>query len=121
MVADFAQCRAAFDRHLTHFAGAQSQGGVQAFACDVLDASARATANLRTFAWLHLDAVDGRTDWDIAQWQAIADLNRSVAAGAQHLAGFQTFGGDNVTAFAIRVQQQRNVSRTIWIIFQPFH
>src|SRR5690606_23849349 len=32
VIADFADGRAAFGRHLAHFAGAQAQGGVDAFA-----------------------------------------------------------------------------------------
>ena len=88
-VADFADRRAAFGRHLAHFAGAKTQRRVDAFARDQLHAGAGGTRDLRTLARLHLDAMHGRADRDVAQRQRVADLDRRIAARDQLVADLQ--------------------------------
>src|SRR5690606_36884715 len=66
-VADFTDGGAALDRHLAHLAGAEAQRGVALLASDQLHAGAGGTRQLGALAGLHLDAVDGRTNRDVAQ------------------------------------------------------
>src|SRR5438445_3938833 len=71
-VADFADRRRAVNRHLAHFAGAKAQRGVALLTRDQLHRSAGTARELRTLARLHLDAMHGGTDRDVAQRQRIA-------------------------------------------------
>src|SRR5688572_21025501 len=67
VVADFADRGAALGRHAAHLAGTQAQRGVDAFARNQLNTSTGGTGDLRALARLHLDAVHGGTDRDVAQ------------------------------------------------------
>src|SRR5690606_11555710 len=80
-VADFPDGGAALDRHLAHFARTQAKRGVALFASDQLDAGAGGTRQLGALAGLHLDAVHGGADRDVAQRQGIARADRGVTPG----------------------------------------
>src|SRR5690606_1314047 len=99
-VADFADGGAALGRHLAHLARAQAQGGVDAFAGDQLHTGAGRTRDLRALAGLHLDAVHGGTDRDVAQGQRVAGLDRRVVARDHLVPGLQALGRDDVAALA---------------------
>src|SRR5438445_655720 len=81
LLADFAGRRRAGTRHLAHWAGAKAQRGVALLTRDQLHRSAGTARELRTLARLHLDAMHGGTDRDVAQRQRIARLDRRVLAG----------------------------------------
>src|SRR5690349_6977117 len=100
-VADFADGGAAVDRHAAHFAGAQTQRGVTGLARDQLHGSASTAGDLCALACLHLDAVDGRTDRDGAQRQAVAGLDRRVGTGHQAVTHRHALGRDDVAALAV--------------------
>src|SRR5215467_3644275 len=104
-IADFADRRAAVGRHLAHLAGAKAQRGVAAFARDQLHRGAGAARELRALARLHLDAVHGRADRDVAQRQRIAGLDRRVAARHQLVADAHALRRDDVAALAVDVAQ----------------
>src|SRR5690606_2556815 len=78
VVAHFADGGAALGRHLAHLARAHAQHRVDALAGDQLHAGAGGARHLRALARLHLDAVHGGTDRDVAQRQGVADLDRRV-------------------------------------------
>src|SRR5689334_17186051 len=120
-VADFADRRAAFGRHLAHFAGAKTQGGVTGFAGDQLHAGACGAGELRTLAGLHLDAMHRGADRDVAQGQRVADLDRGVAARDDLVAALQALRGDDVATLTIDVAQQRDVRGAVGIVFDPLH
>src|SRR5262249_45472564 len=117
-VADFTDRRAAVRRHAAHFAGAKTQRGVSAFARNQLNRSAGTARELRTLARLHLDAMHGRTDRDIAQRQRVAGLDRRFAAGDELVAHADALRRDDVAALAVDVAQQRDVRGAVRIVFQ---
>src|SRR5262249_35750256 len=117
-VADFADRRAAVGRHLAHFAGAKTQGGVRTFAGDELHRSAGTARELRALARLHLDAMHRRADRDIAQRQRVARLDRRIAAGHELVADIHALRRDDVAAFAVHVAQQRDMRSAVRVVFQ---
>src|SRR5690606_20603951 len=120
-VRHFAQGGAALGGHLAHFTGAQAQGDVLTFTGYQLDAGAGAACHLGTFAGLHFHAVYGAAKRNVAQRQAVAGLDRSLGA-AHQLVTYGDLGRCNhVTALAVRVQQQGDVSRAVRIVFQAFN
>src|SRR5437762_3116006 len=82
-IADFADRRATVDMHLADLARAQPQLRIRAFTREQLHASARRARELRAFAGLHLDAMDRRADWNVAQCQRVARLDRRFDARHQ--------------------------------------
>src|SRR5690606_21499183 len=120
-VADFTDGGAALDRHLAHLAGAEAQRGVALLASDQLHAGAGGTRQLGALAGLHLDAVDGRTNRDVAQRQGVAHADRGVTAGNHLVAILQALGRDDVTTLAIDVAQQGDVGSAVGIVFDPLH
>src|SRR5687768_6735692 len=115
-VADFTNGGAALRRHPAHLARAQAQRGVHALARDQLHASAGRARDLRALARLHLDAVHGGTDRDVAQRQRVAGLDRRVAARHQLVADGDALGSDDVAALAIGIAQQRDVRGAVGIV-----
>src|SRR6185312_6349620 len=70
-IADFADRGAALHRDAAGFTRAQAQRGVTGFARDQLRRGAGAARKLRALARLHLDAMHGGTDRDVAQRQRV--------------------------------------------------
>src|SRR5690348_2808146 len=95
-VADLADRGAALDRDAAGFARAQAQRGVAGFAGDQLRRSTGAARELCALARLHLDAVHGGTDRDVAQRQRVAGLDRRVTPGDQLVAHLRALGRDDV-------------------------
>ncbi len=92
VVADFANGGAALDRHLAHFARAQTQRGIDAFASDQLDGCTGSACDLSAFTRLQLDTVNRRTDRDVAQRQRVSGLDRCIGTGNDLVARLQAFG-----------------------------
>src|SRR5690606_16153969 len=101
--------------------GAEAQRGVALLARDQLHAGAGGTRQLGALAGLHLDAVDGRTNRDVAQRQGVAHADRGVTAGNHLVAILQALGRDDVTTLAIDVAQQGDVGSAVGIVFDPLH
>src|SRR4029079_14567376 len=120
-VADFTDRGAALGRHAAHLARAQAPRCIGAFAGDELHAGTGGARDLRTLARLHLDAMHGRADRDVAQRQRVAGLDRRVGTRDHLLAGLQALGRDDVAALAVDVAQQRDVPGTVRIVFDPLH
>src|SRR5690606_17021738 len=119
VVADLADGGAALGRHLAHLARAHAQHRVDALAGDQLHASAGGTRHLRALAGLHLDAMHGGADRDVAQRQGVADLDRRVRTRDHLLAGLQALGRDDVAALALHVAQQRDVRGAVGVVLDP--
>src|SRR5690606_4872401 len=100
-VADFADGGAAVDRDATHLAGTQTQGGVAGLAGDQLHRSAGAAGDLGALARTQLHAVDRAAHRDVAQLQAVARLDRRLAARHQAIVHLHALGRDDVAALAI--------------------
>jgi len=63
--------------------------------------------------------MDHRTDRNIPQRQAIADLNRRIHTRAHGLTRGQTFRRDDVTTLTVCVKQERYVRGPIRVVFKP--
>src|SRR5690606_11046636 len=72
-------------------------------------------------ARLHLDAVHGGTDRDVAQRQGVAHLDRGVGARDHLVPGLQALGRDDVAALAVDVAQQRDVRGAVGVVLDPLH
>src|SRR3546814_4927964 len=88
-VADLADGGAALGRHPAHLARTQAQRRVHAFTSDQLHAGPGGARDLRTLARLHLDAMHGRADRDVAQRQRVTGLDRRIDARDHLVAGLQ--------------------------------
>ncbi len=116
-VGDLAQGCTALGQHLAHLTGTQAERHVGAFTSDQLSRSTSGASDLRPLAWLEFDTVNGRTNRDITQRQAVASLDRRIDTGNQLIASSDTFRCDDVATLAIGILQQRNVSSTVRVIF----
>src|SRR5690606_16311979 len=116
-VRDFAQGRTAFSQHLACFAGAKTQRYISTFTRNQLSRSTSGTSDLGTLARLKLNTMNGGTQRDVAQRQAVAGLDRSIHTRQQLIASTDTLGSDDVTTLAIGILQQRNVRSTVRVVF----
>jgi acyl carrier protein len=78
-------------------------------------------ADLRAFARLQLDAMDGRTDGDIANRQGVARTDRRFSTAHQACTHFQTTRRNDVATLAIGIAQQRNVGRAVGVVLNALH
>ncbi|MCY1433711.1 hypothetical protein D9M71_497470 [compost metagenome] len=120
-VRDFAQGRTALGQDLAHLAGAQTQGHVDAFASNQLSGCTSGTRDLSTLARLQLDTVNGRTNRNVAQRQAVANLDRRMGTGYQLIASTHALRRDDVATLAVCVLQQGNVSSAVRVIFDTLN
>ncbi len=65
--------------------------------------------------------MNGRTNRDIAHRQGVACFDCSIIARLNLVASFQAFRGEDVTAFAIFVQNQRDVRGTVRIVLKTLN
>ncbi|SAD87560.1 Uncharacterised protein [Enterobacter cloacae] len=65
--------------------------------------------------------MNGRTNRDIAHRQGVACFDCSINARLNLVASFQAFRGQDVTAFAIFVQNQRDVRGTVRIVLKTLN
>src|SRR5512134_515205 len=118
LVADLADRCTAVDQHAADLARPQPQLRITALARQQLHRGARRARQLRTLARLHLDAMHGRADRDVAQRQRIADPDRRLVAAQQLRADRKPLGRDDVAPLAVEVAQQRQVCGTIRVILE---
>src|SRR5258705_150833 len=109
LVAHLADGRAAVEVDLADLARAQAHLRVSALPCEELHRSPRRARELRAAAGLHLHAVDGSSDGDVAQRQRVSRLDRGVDPGNEQRSGGQALGRDDVAALAAGVAQQARV------------
>src|SRR5690606_17992493 len=88
---------------------------------DQLNASTGSASNLRALAWLHLDAMHGGTHRDIAQRQAVAGADRSVAARDHLVTSLQALGSNDVATLTVNVAKQGDMGGAVGIVFDPLH
>ena len=92
VVADFADGGAAVDGTLRISPERRRNVRVDAFARDQLHRGTGAARHLRALARLHLDAMHGGADRDVAQRQRVARLDRRFGAATALLADPTPFG-----------------------------
>ena len=65
--------------------------------------------------------MDGRTQRNVAQRQAVTSLDWRIDARHQLIASTDALGGDDVAALAVGILQQRNVRSTVRIVFDALN
>ena len=78
------------------------------------DEAAGASDHLRALAGLEFHAVNHTTHGDISNGQRVTGLNRSRRSAHDRITCMQTLRSDDVTALAICILQQRDISGAIW-------
>src|SRR5690606_41733110 len=100
-VGNLTQGRTAISQDLTHLAGAQTQSDIGTFTSHQLGGSTSGANQLSAFTRLQFDTMNGRTNRDIAQRQAVTRLDRSSSTGDQLIASAHAFRrGDGTTLTA---------------------
>src|SRR5574343_414163 len=117
----FADRGAAVDVDATHFTRAQTQLGVHAFTRHQHDGHTGRASDLRALARLHLDAMDGRTDGDVADGQGVTSLDRRLSAAHDGRTHFQATRSDDVTTLAVGIAHQSDVGRTVRVVLDALN
>ncbi len=120
-IANFAQSRAAVCFDFTHFTRTQTQGDISTVTSNDLNVSTSGTSQLTAFTWFHFYVMNGRTNRDIAHRQGVACFDCSINARLNLVASFQAFRGQDVTALAVFVQNQRDVRGAVRIVLKTFN
>src|SRR5262249_58938117 len=111
-----AESRAAADVDAAHLTGRHAQRGARALLGDQLRGVAGRAGDLGAAARTQLDAVDGRTDGDVAQRQVVAHLDVGVRTGLEHRALAQVLRRDDVALLAVGVVQERDPGRAVRVV-----
>src|SRR3954453_22743125 len=115
-VADLADRGAAADVDEAHLTGRHAQRRARALAGHELGAVAGRAGDLGTATGPELDAVDRRTDRDVAQRQVVARLDVCGRAGLDHGALTQVLRRDDVALLAIGVVEQRDPGGAVGVV-----
>src|SRR5262245_37950146 len=116
VVRHFADGGAAIDVHLAALARLQAQQRVDAFARGEAGRGAGAAHHLAALAGLELDVVHDGADRDVAQLHAVAGLDRRIGSRTHFVTGRHALGGEDVTALAVGVLDQRDVAGAVRIV-----
>src|SRR5690625_3954990 len=95
-VGDFAEGCTTASQHFAHLTGTQTNRHLMTFTSHQLNGSTRTACQLTTFTWLHLNTVNGATNRDIAQRQAVTRLHARIVAGHQLVADLDLVRRDDV-------------------------
>src|SRR5215212_6494854 len=115
-IADLADGGAAADVDVAHLAGRHPQLGARAFLRDELCADAGRAGDLGTATGPELDAVDRRTDRDVAQRQVVARLDVGADARLDRGALLHAHRRDDVALLAVGVVQQRDPRSAVGVV-----
>src|SRR6476646_4723181 len=115
-VADPADRGAAAHVDVAHLAGGHAQLGAAALLGDELRRVASGAGDLRAATGPQLDAVDRRTDGDVAQRQVVARLDVGLRAGLDRRTLAEVLRRDDVALLAVRVVQQRDARRAVGVV-----
>src|SRR5699024_10327342 len=109
MIADIANRGPAMHMHPANLARPQTYGDVITAARGNLGAGAGTARQLTTLARTHFNAMYRRAHRNGGQRQGVATSNRCLGAGNHAVADLQAPRRNDVSPFAVRVQQQRQV------------
>src|SRR3954469_7339729 len=115
-VADLTDRGAAPDVDEAHLAGRHAQRRARALLGDQLRGVAGRAGDLGAAAGTQLDAVDRRTDRDVAQREVVAHLDVGVGAGLEHRPLAQVLRRHDVALLAVGVVQQRDAGRAVGVV-----
>src|ERR1700712_1718264 len=115
-VADLAHGRAAADVDVAHLAGGHPQLCTRTLLGDELGAVAGGAGDLGTATGPQLDAVDRRTDGDVAQRQVVARLDVGGRTGLDRGALAHAERRDDVALLAVCVVQQGDPGGAVRVV-----
>src|SRR3954453_20634879 len=115
-VADLTDRGAAADVDVAHLAGGHPQLCARALLRDELGAVAGGTGDLGPATGPELDAVNRRTDGDVAQRQVVARLDVGGRAGLDRGALADAERRDDVALLAVGVVQQRDARGAVGVV-----
>src|SRR5690606_31894486 len=115
-VADLADRGAAAHVDEAHLARGESQRRLGALTSNQLGGVSCGTSHLRTAAGAEFDAVDGRTDGDVAQRQVVADLDVRGRTALDHGALEQVLGSHDVALLTVCVVQQGDAGGAVGVV-----
>src|SRR5690606_16875184 len=118
LVADLADRRTALDVHPADLARAQPHRCVRALAREQPRRGAGRASDLRALARHQLDAVDRRTDRDVADRKRVARADRRFRTVHQLRADLDAARREDVAALAIGVAQQRQVCGAVRVVLE---
>ena len=119
-VTDLTDGSFATDRNVTHFAAWHSECSVFAFLSHKLCGAAGSSCDLAALSGLQFDVVDHGADRDIFKRQAVAHFDVRVFAAYNGVARSQAERSENVSLFAVGVNEERNVCGTVRIVLNAF-
>jgi len=118
VVGNRADRRAAFNADAADFTGTQTHLSILAFTGDQLSVGTSSTSKLSALTREEFDAANRRTNRNIAERQAVANLDLSFGTVHQLVASLQALRGDDVAAFAVSEQHESDMSGTVRIVFE---
>src|SRR5690606_18617102 len=116
-VRDFAQGGTALSQHLARFTGAKTQRHIGTLTRNQLRRSTSGTSDLSTLARLQFDTMNGGTQRDVAQRQAVTGFDRRIDARQQLITSAHALRRDDVATLTVGILQQRDVRSTVRVVF----
>ena len=116
-IADFTDRSSALDTDLSHFAGRESHLSVIAFLRHQLSAVSCGSYQLSAFARLEFHIVDHCTYRNVFQRKSVSDFDVSVRAGYDSIAYLQLVRSDDISLFAVSVEDESDVCTSVRIVF----
>src|ERR1700690_3440450 len=108
--------RHAAQRHATHLAGRQPNGGVVAFLGQQLGRAARRPDDLAALARDELDVVDRGAQRDAGERQGVPDPGLGIGAGDHDVAHLQAVGKEHVALLAVTVVKEADPGRAVRVV-----
>ena len=120
-VTDLTDSRLTFDGNVSHFAAGKFESGKSALFRHKLSSHTRASRKLSALTRLKFDIVYHSTYGDIFEGKAVADLNIRVGTRNDDVAYVKTERRENVSLFAVRIEQKRDVRRSVRIVLDGLY
>ena len=120
-ISDLTDRRLASHGNESHFAGRHFDCRIRALFCHDLRRDTRASCDLTAATGLHLDIMDHRTDRDVRKRKRVADFDIGFLSAENLVADVQTDGSENVSLFAVRIDEERNVRAAVGIVLNALN
>src|SRR5688500_6937977 len=88
-----------------NLAARQRNLGPARLACHQRGTGAGAAAQCTAAPGLQPDVVNRQPQWDLRQWQTVADSRRRFVATNDHVASLQAVRSDDISLFAVHIMQ----------------
>jgi len=120
-VTNFAEGCTTFHMNATNFTGAKAKLSIAALTSEKLGTAARGPGKLSPFSGKHLDAVNGRTHWNIANGQSVAWPDGRLWATHKGGSDLETFRGNDVTTLAVCIAEKSNVRAPVGVVLNTLN